>query len=248
MTKAAAAAFMSLLLAAGCSSSDDGDPVVTVMAASSLSDVVAQVDEAFRDDADEATPPIRAVVAASSALVAQLEAGVEADILITANAATINRALDSGWIAGEVVVIATNRIVLALAPGNPGGITSLDALSAEGLLIGACAVEVPCGALADQAIEVLELHAALDTRELNVRALATKIALGELDAGFVYATDAIALQLEIVAAGNLDEFVNEYLMASVLTDPPPHVQTVLDAFGRESIGARALAAEGFGPP
>jgi len=93
----AAAVVSASMLAAGCGSTagsraeDDG---VVVMAASSLSDVL----EAVLEGRESVTP----VFAASSTLVAQLAAGAEADVLITADAATMDRAVAEGSVRGAL--------------------------------------------------------------------------------------------------------------------------------------------------
>lgn len=251
---------------------DDID-IVVVMAASSLTDVFEEVSAAFEnignmtregkslgdssmaggaDEPDETggigAVRIVAVLAGSSALVAQLAEGAEADVLMTADTATMQRAVDAGSVRGRVTAVAANSLVLAVGPGNPGQVASLDDLGQADLLVGLCAAGVPCGTLADRALGDLAVEPVVDTRELNARALATKIALGELDAGLVYATDAAASDLETVAAPGLDYFVNTYQMASIDADPPAAVRTVLKAFEPGGLGAEALLKAGFSPP
>lgn len=214
---------------------------MVVMAASSLTDVLETVFE----DGESVTP----VMAASSTLVAQLAAGAEADVLITANAATMDRAVAEGSVRGEPVLIAVNTLVLATPADNPGGVTGLADLSRRSLLVGLCAAEVPCGALAQQALREASVKPSADTLEPNVRALAAKISLGELDAGLVYATDARRAGLAMVDAPELNDHRNGYYIASVSAEPASEVQAVIEDFiGPGSTGAEALHAYGFGPP
>ena len=236
----AVAAIAVVMIAAGCgSTTPDGD--VVVMAASSLTDVI----EIVFEDRESVT----AVIAGSSTLVAQLASGAEADILITANAATMDRATADGSVQGTPVVIATNALVLATAPGNPGRITGLADLARPDLLVGLCTADVPCGALARQALDDAQVAPSADTLELNVRALATKLSLGELDAGLVYTTDAVLVDLPTVEASELEGHVNRYYIASVSAEPAPEVRAVIEDFtGIASTGAKALHAYGFGQP
>lgn len=228
------------ITAAACGdTAGDGD--VVVMAASSLTDVIETV---FED-----RKGVTAVIAGSSTLVAQLAAGAEADILITADATTMERATAAGSVRGTPLVIATNALVLAAAPGNPGRVTGLADLARSDLLVGLCSADVPCGALALQALDDAEIAPSVDTLELNVRALATKLSLGELDAGLVYTTDAVMADLGVVDASELEGHANRYYIASVSAEPPPEVQAVIEDFtGTGSTGAEALHAHGFGPP
>lgn len=227
----------------GTSGGDGGDAdIVVVMAASSLTDVLEEV------SGGTGAVRIVGVLAGSSALAAQLAEGAEADVLMTADAATMQRAVEAGSVKGRVTAVAANALVLAVAPGNPGQVRSLEDLGQADLLIGLCAAGVPCGTLADRALDRLGVEPAVDTRELNARALATKIALGELDAGLVYATDADASGLETIPAAGLDIFTNTYQMASIHADPPASVRAVLEAFEPDGLGAEALLEAGFGPP
>lgn len=86
-------------------------------------------------------------------------------------------------------VVARNSLVLAVPDGNEAGVSSLADLSRPELLIGLCAAEVPCGALARTGLAKAGIEPMPDTDEPNVRALVTKLAAGELDATVVYASD-----------------------------------------------------------
>ncbi len=243
--QAAVAVTVALMLGMGCSGGAGaqarGDREVVVMAASSLTDVVEAVSS---DD-----PNVTAILSGSSTLVAQLSAGAGADVLITADAATMDRATADGSIRGKPVVIATNTVVLATAPGNPGGVAGLADLARRDLLVGLCAPEVPCGALARRALDEARIAPSVDTLELSVRALAAKLSLGELDAGLVYDTDAAVVGLSTVDAPELDGHANRYFIASASAEPPAAVQAVIAAFTEPGgAGAEALLAHGFGPP
>ena len=229
------------MLAVACSGephSGTGGREVVVMAASSLTDVV----ESVFDSSERVTP----VIAGSSTLAAQLAAGAEADVLMTADAATMQRAVAEGSVRGEPVLIATNSLVLATATGNPGRVSGLADLARRELLVGLCAGEVPCGALARQALDEAGIAPSVDTLEPNVRALVAKISLGELDAGLVYVTDARAARLATVDAPELRDHCNGYYIASVSAEPAPEVQAVIEEFTvGGSYGAKALYAYGF---
>ena len=243
--QAAIAVTAALMLGVSCSGSAGSqtrdDREVVVMAASSLTDVVEAV--------SSNDPNVTAILSGSSTLVAQLSAGAGADVLITADAATMDRATADGSIRGKPVVIATNTVVLATAPGNPGGVAGLADLARRDLLVGLCAPEVPCGALARRALDEARIVPSVDTLELSVRALAAKLSLGELDAGLVYDTDAAVVGLSTVDTPELDGHANRYFIASASAEPSPAVQAVIDAFTEPGgAGAEALLAHGFGPP
>lgn len=230
------------MLGPGCggdAATADGE--IVVMAAASLAGVM----ETVAEDRPNVTP----IIAGSSTLVVQMEAGAPADVLVTADGTTMARAVANGAVQGEPVAIAANSLVLATAPGNPGGVTVLADLSRRDLLVGLCAEEVPCGALARRALDKAGVVASADTLELNVRALATKLSLGELDAGLIYGTDAAAAGLPVVEAPELADHSNRYHIASVSAEPTPAGQAVIDSFTEPGgAGAEALRSHGFATP
>ncbi len=233
-------ALAALVALGGCGADDE---TVVLMAASSLSDVFSEIETGAYTDLELTT-----AFAGSTTLVAQLGEGAEADILVTANNDAMSRAIDDGSVAGTPVAFATNSLALAAAPGNPGNVVGIDDLADPGLVLGLCAPEVPCGSLALEATAGLGVEVRPDTEEPNVRALAVKIDLGEVDAGLVYATDAAAFGLETVAVPGLDDFVNEYLIATVESDPPAAVSRFLDALLRDPLIRAVLTDAGFGAP
>ncbi len=243
---ARACAVVLILGLGGCGvggAAEGGD--VVVMAASSLGEVADAV-ELHLEQAGEHPGDVVVITAGSATLVSQLAAGAEAHVLITADEVSMRRAVELGLVQGTIRQVASNRLVLAVAPGNPGGIGSLDDLARPDAIVGLCAVDVPCGALSAQALQAAGIVAAADSLEPSVRSLAAKIKLGELDAGLVYATDAEALGLAVVQDDGLAGHVNRYMIASVQADPSAGAKAVLDAFYPGGPAATALEALGFG--
>lgn len=231
MIRRLAIGLVAIITTAGsCGETDDPD---IAMVPSSFTDLTAEIDLALDDD------PVW-IIAGSSRLVRQLEDGATADLLITADAATMDRALADGLVDTTLGVVARNRLVFAVAPDNPGGIASVEDLGNEDLFLGVCAPEVPCGRLAEAAVATLGVEVAADTEEPNVRALALKIARGELDGGLVYATDAFAFSLDTVDDDRLASFVTDYVAASVRGGT-----TGIPAFLRSDEGRALLESRGF---
>ena len=175
-------------------SSDSTETVI--FAASSLAAVTDNIDAALEAEGSVSVPEW--VLAGSSRLVAQVRDGARPDIIISADASQLEEILDLGYVVVDEPRIA-NRLVLAVADGNPAEISSIDDLSLDAPLIGLCAPEVPCGATALRVADEFGITMRPDTAEPNVRALAHKLANGELDAGLVYATDAHSLGLTTIA-------------------------------------------------
>ena len=193
-----------------------------------------------------AKPLFTSIVAGSSTLVAQLAAGLEADILITADGNTMKQAVLKGYVQGEPMMIASNHLVLATVVGNPGDVSQLTDLEQQHLLVGLCDSEVPCGALAGLLLNDANVQANADTLERSARSLASRLVLGELDAGLIYLTDALALNLPFVCTPDMPEHINRYYIASVAAEPSSSVLNVISEFTAiDGSGAEALRINGF---
>ncbi len=239
MTRALKIVLVTAAIASGCSATGVSSDDIVLMAPSSMVDVI----ESIVDD-----QPVTPTYAGSSSLVAQLRDGARADILITASRETMQVAIDTNSVLGEPRLLTTNHLVVAVADGNPGAITAIADLAQPNRLVGMCSIEVPCGALAAEALHALELTVSADTFEPNVRSLATKILLGELDVGLIYRTDADALGLEVVEADGLSEFTTEYLIASVSGRPEPEIEALIEHLISSAPIRAVLDNLGFGPP
>jgi molybdate transport system substrate-binding protein len=162
---------------------------VTVFAAASLTDVFGELEKEFEAD----NPGVDVVISfgGSSALAEQLVQGAPAEVFAAASPTTMATVLDAG-IASDATVFATNTLQIAVPAGNPGSITGLADFTRDDLLIALCAVEVPCGAVSQATFAAAGITVVPDTFEQDVRAVLTKVSLGEVDGGLVYRTDVLA--------------------------------------------------------
>ncbi|WP_420638675.1 molybdate ABC transporter substrate-binding protein [Candidatus Poriferisocius sp.] len=168
----------------------EDDTMVTVYAAASLSEAFEELAQQF-----EATHPevdVRLSFAGSARLAAQITAGARADVFASADTVTMDRVVHAGRTADHPLVFARNRLALAVPAHNPADVSGLADLTDDSLVVAVCAPEVPCGALAEAVLDDAGLAVDADTEETSVRAVLTKVALGEADAGLVYATDIAA--------------------------------------------------------
>lgn len=168
---------------------------ITVFAAASLKNAGDDLAEAFAADGHEGAT-VTWNYAGSSKLVQQIDQGADADLFISADETNMEAAQDlDEFEDADPQVIATNRLVLATAPGNLGSITDLNDLKTnDKLRIALCADGVPCGTLAHQYLEDQGITLKAPTEEANVSDVATKVSTGDVDAGFIYSTDAQAMQ------------------------------------------------------
>lgn len=172
----------------GCGGSDAaGDGPLRVMAAASLVDAMTALSAAYRN----AHPGVDVQIdtAGSSALVRRLQAGERADVLVTADTATMDTAVNS-TVARDPRVIATNELVIVVPVGNPGRVRGIGAFGVPGSRTVLCASEVPCGAAADRVLSAAGETPRPISRSADVRAALGAVTSGEADAAMVYRTDA----------------------------------------------------------
>ena len=228
-----------------------GDAVsgqVTVLAAASLTDTFGALAGTFSAE----NPGAEAVLSfgGSSGLAQQVVAGAPADVFAAASAATMATAVDAGAVAGDPVPFARNRLELVVPAGNPGGVRGLADLADPDRTVALCAPQVPCGAATEKLLAAAGVTAAPDTLEQDVRAVLSKVTLGEVDAGLVYRTDVRAAgeRVEGIEVPEAGEAVTDYLIAPLTDAPNPgsaraFVDLVLSEQGRE-----VLADAGFDLP
>ncbi len=216
-----------MMALAGCSTpavrpSESGPPAaaqltgsLTVFAAASLTEVMAEFEAAL--ETQNPALDVVVVLGGSSGLAQQLLAGAPADVFAAADETTMQTVVDGG-IAAAPVPFAYNLLSLVVPAGNPAGVDDLDDLARPELLVALCAAEVPCGRASDQLLAEQGVVPAVDTREQDVRAVLTKVELGEVDAALVYVTDARAAGdrvVEVPITGA--ESVVTTLSAAILT-------------------------------
>ncbi|HMQ34125.1 MAG TPA: molybdate ABC transporter substrate-binding protein [Chloroflexaceae bacterium] len=178
-----------------------GEGALSVFAAASLADAFEELATAF----EAANPGVEVVYnfAGSQQLAAQINEGAPADVFASANRAQMQTAIDGGRIdAGSEQTFVRNRLVVIPPADNPAGVETLQDLATPGLRLILADVAVPVG---QYSLDVLARASALPdytanysptvlanvvSYEDNVRAVLTKVALGEGDAGIVYTTDA----------------------------------------------------------
>jgi molybdate transport system substrate-binding protein len=237
-------------LAIACGTGPDetgGRATVLVFAAASLTDAMAGIEEAF--EAEHPDLDIELNLAGSAALRAQILAGAPADVIATANQAVMDDLVAAGAVGGSPTIFATNRLTIAVAEGNPADVTGLEDFARPEPFLGLCAAGVPCGDLADAALERAGVVPDVDTREPDVRALLAKIETGELDAGLVYASDAatsdrveeIALPVDLAAEST-------YPVAVLAGAPCPLGARAFVEFLVSDRGREIVTRAGFGPP
>jgi molybdate transport system substrate-binding protein len=162
---------------------------ITVFAAASLTGSFRELGRRF----EAAHPGSRVTFSfgPSSGLATQIVAGAPADVFAAASERTMAQVVAAG-LASSPEVFATTWLQLAVPPANPRRIDELDDLDDPGVKLVLCQEQVPCGAAADATLAKAGLTVVPVSREADVKAVLTKVSLGEADAGLVYVTDVRA--------------------------------------------------------
>lgn len=230
---------MVALVTPGCGSDTQR---LNVFAAASLGPVMAEVEQEF----EAANPEVDVVVnlAGSATLAAQIVAGADAAVFASANVAQMDVVRD-GLGLGAATVFATNALVIVVAPGNPLGIAGADDLARPDVVVALAAPEVPAGAYALEMLGRAGVEVTPSTLELDVRAVVTRVALGDADAGIAYLTDVVGrADVASVPVPDDQQVLVEYPVLAI--DPStgdPFVQILTSEIGRA-----ILRDAGFGTP
>ena len=226
-------------LAAGCGSGDGSQ--LTVLAASSLTEVFPQIDPAPSYE-----------FAGSDNLATQIREGAKADVYAAASPKYPNDLFAEGLVE-QPRVFATNRLVLIVSKDNPVGVHSVADLGRPGVKLVVGAEGVPVGDYTRKALESTGASRVLDnvvSNEDDVKGIVSKVALGEADAGFVYATDIrpVAGKVEVIELPLEAQPEIEYVIAvDKGTERRDQAETFVQSVLGEQ-GRAVLAAAGYGPP
>ncbi|WP_166398234.1 molybdate ABC transporter substrate-binding protein [Rubrobacter marinus] len=230
-----------VVLGAGCGGAagdaQGGEPPeggqITVLAASSLTDAFEELAGTFREQ--NPGTEVRTSFAASSELLAQVQQGAPADVFASASEKNMDTAVEEDLV-GEASVFARNRPVVIVPADNPAGIGGFEdlaeadaqlVLAEEGVPIADYATEVLANADAEYGDGFEEaVTAKIVSREANVRAAANRVALGEADATFVYASDVtedIRDRVEVIEIPEEVNVVATYPIAAVRASESPEL-------------------------
>lgn len=254
-----AAAAVAALALAGCSGAGSGTPApsstpdglkgtVTVLAAASLTEVYGGLAAKF----EKLHPGVSIIESfgGSSALAAQIVQGAPADLLATADEATMRTVTDAGLAAQTPIVYATNMLTLVVPPANPAKVTEVAELANPAVKVALCDTAVPCGSAAVALLAAEKLTVTPVTLETDVKAVLTKVEVGEVDAGLVYVTDAHSAggKVKQIAIPDAANAVNRYPIALLSGSADKAAAKAVEDFILSTTGLAALKAAGFGTP
>lgn len=216
---------------------------LTVLAAASLTEPFTVLAERF----EEAHGDVDVVVSfdSSATVATQVTNGAAADLVATADPRTMQVMEEAGVLAGSPVEFARNRMTLVVPPDNPADIADVTDLDGTDFVV--CAPAVPCGVLAEAVIDGAGVSTRPRSHEVDVKAVLTKVVLGEADAGLVYASDAVAAGdrvREITLPRGIGASTT-YPAAVTRDAPEPELAAEFLDLVRSEEGQQVLAGSGF---
>ena len=237
-----------LVSMAGCGSggSDDGERTLAVYAASSLTGAFEELAETF--EAQHPGVEVALTFGGSSDLVAQVDQGAPADVVATADEATMGE-LVSADLVGAPRAFATNTLQVVVPPDNPAGITGFDDLAGAEVRLVVCAPAVPCGSATQRLAEAVGVALEPVSEEQAVTDVLGKVRTGEADAGIVYVTDVAAAGDEVrgIEVPEAADVVSSYPVATVTSSDEGDLGADFVELVVGETGQDVLADLGFGP-
>lgn len=192
---------------------------LTVFAAASLIEAFNEIGESY----EAANPGVQITLnyAGSQQLAQQLSQGAPADVFASADKEQMDNVISSGRVLqGMEVKFVRNRLLIIVPEDNPGQIQDFGDLSNPGLEIILADGAVPVGRYSLQMLSRASqsnlygdrfkqdvLNNAVSYEE-NVRAVLSKVILGEADAGIVYVSDGWGINAEEVRLISIPDQVN----------------------------------------
>jgi molybdate transport system substrate-binding protein len=231
------------------------------MAAASLTGAFNELGAQF----EAANPGVTVQInfSGSQQLAQQISQGAPADVFASANQKQMDAAVEAGRVGKDTSrVFVTNKLVLIYPKSNPASLQGLGDLSKPGLKLVFAAKEVPAGQYsldfldktagegnfgADYKEKVL---ANVVSYESNVKAVLTKVAIGEADAGIVYSSDVTGADAEKVGQLAIPDALNiiaAYPIATIQDSPNKELAQKFVDLVLSDEGQSVLSKYGFVP-
>ena len=199
-----------------------------VSAASSLQEPLRALAPLLAQPRQRRQPP-QFNLGSSGSLKQQIERGAPVDVFIAAGDQPIHQLAEKGLLlAGSRRAIASNRLVLVVPARSPNRSLSFQGLGSNRIRrIGIGDSTVPAGDYGRQALAYFKLSAVVSPKLVpmgSVRAVAQAVATGAVEAGLVYASDALSvanLHISAVAPPQSHAPIT-YLAAVVASSRQPH--------------------------
>jgi len=226
---------------------------LTVSAAASLTNALREIAPLF--EAAHRGTKVQLNFGASGALLQQIAKGAPVDVFASADQETMDQAQAHGLIpaAERRDVVSNTLVVIVPARGGraPRTLTDLTQAGYARIAIGLPA-SVPVGRYTRSVLEGAGLWSAIAPKTIgaqNVRQALDYVARGEVDAGFVYATDAALMPDRVRVAMTVPTpRPVRYPVAPLKAAPQPALARQFVAFLTGDAARAVFARHGFGQP
>ena len=218
---------------------------IKVFAAASLTAAFTRIGEQFT--AANGGTKVTFNFAGSQALATQIQQSAPADVFASADTTNMDKVRD---LVGTPQNFASNLLQIVVEKGDPKNVKTLDDLANPDLKVVLAAPEVPAGKYAAEILGKAGVTVKPVSEEDNVKAVVTKVSLGEADAGIVYVTDVTAGgdKVEGVEVPEEQNVVATYPIATVkASQAPDKAQAFMDLV-RSAEGQQVLKEYRFLPP
>jgi len=226
---------------------------VTVSAAASLTNAFKEIAVGF----EAQNPGVKVLTnfAASDALLAQISKGAPVDVFASADQETMDKAQAQNLLVTGTRRNFVNNSLVLITPvdgaAHPTTLADLAKPDVKRIALGK-PEGVPAGRYAKGALEAAKLWPAVEAKAVyatNVRQALDYVARGEVEAGFVYATDAAVQKDKVKVALTVPtETPISYPIAVVNGGPNADAARKFIDYLATPAGQAVLAKYGFGKP
>jgi molybdate transport system substrate-binding protein len=230
---------------------------LTVLAAASLNESFNELGALFETQ----NPGVKVSFSygGSQQLAQQLGQGSAADLFASASTKYMDAAVASKRITkADARSFARNRLVVIFPKDNLAGLESLVDLAKPGLKLDLADKTVPAGQYTLDFLDKADKDPAFNptfkanvvSYEDNVKAIVTKVSLGEADAGIVYVTDVTAASAAKIGKLEIPDALNilaTYPIAPITDSKNPDLAKAFIALVLSPDGQAILAKYGFIP-
>ncbi|BDZ59623.1 MULTISPECIES: molybdate ABC transporter substrate-binding protein [Barrientosiimonas] len=231
----------------GAASSGRVTGTITVMAAASLKESFTSLARTF----EQQHPGTKVVLSfgPSSGLAGQITQGAPADVFASASRKNMDQVTQAGD-AASPTTFARNQLTIVTPASNPAKVRGLSDLTKPSVKTAVCQAQVPCGVVAATVFRNAGVTVKPVTQEVDVKAVLSKVTLGEVDAGLVYVTDAKAAGTKVaqVAIPADDNASTDYPIAPLTGSKNPATAKAFVDLVLSQTGRQVLTGAGFAAP
>jgi molybdate transport system substrate-binding protein len=178
---------------AGCTQSTGAKQEITVSAAASLKDALSEIKDLYIKESNNKVA-VHLNFASSGTLKTQIEQGAPTDVFLSASEEHFNKLLEQDLIDAEYhKQLLKNRIVL-ISPASSDKVNKVEDLPGVNKISLGIPESVPAGKYGKETLEYYKIWNQVENNIVfgkDVRQVLTYVETGNVDAGFVYQTDAL---------------------------------------------------------